>query len=167
MDKRYLLILIIIIICCINLVIIVNNSDVVGSATATAGKYVFSMPSGFSLYENNGNSALIENNNELSIYFESNLTDSDTYNNLLNKINNESNDKILSKGTLNIDNTSVDTVYFQTTHNVNKSAFYFEKDNTHFKIVISNFNYDADSNLTLSYATLIIKSTHYNYKMGK
>lgn len=167
MDKRYLLILIIIIVCCINLSIIVDNSDTIGSATVSAGKYVFSIPNGFSLYENHANSAIVQNNNGLNIYFESKLNDSDTYNNQLNYIDNKSDDKILSKGTINIENISVNTVYFQTKENTNKSIFYFEKDNVPFKIVISNFNYNTDRNLTLNYVQLIIQSTHFNYKMER
>ena len=165
MDKRYLLILIIIIVCCINLSIIVNNSDTVGSASAIAGKYVFSIPEGFTLNDNNGNSATIKNNENVTIYYESDLSDSDTYNSLLNHIENKSNNKILSKGTFNLENISIDTAYYQT-NDTYKVAFYFEKDNTPFKIIMSNFNYDTDRNLTLDYATYIIQSTRFDYKTG-
>lgn len=166
MDKRYILILIIIIICLANLSIIVNNSDVVGSATATAGKYLFSVPHGFSLFEKHSNSAFIRNNDDMSIYYQSDLNNSDTYDKRLSYLDNESDDKILSKGSFNLDNISVDTVYYQTINNTNKSAFYFEKNNTQFKIIMSNFNYNTDRNLTLEYATIIIRSTHYDYKLG-
>ena len=165
MDKRYLLILIIIIVCCINLSIIVNNSDTIGSASAIAGKYVFSIPDGFSLYENNGNSATIKNNEDVSIYYESNLSDSDTYDSRLNFIENKTDYKLLSKGTVNLENISIDTIYYQI-NDTYKVAFYFEKDNTSFKIIMSNFNYDTDRNLTLDYATYIIQSTRFDYKKG-
>lgn len=164
MDKRYLLILVITLVCCINLSIIVNNSDIIGSASGTAGKYTFSLPQGFSLHSNMDNSAEIRNNNGMNIYLESNLTDSDKYDNRLNFIENDSNSQILSKGTINIENISVHTVYFQTANNTNKSVFYFEKFNTPFKIVISSFNYENDRDLTLNYVTLIIKSIRLDYK---
>ena len=164
MDKRYFLILIIIFICCINLSIIVINSDVVGSASTNAGKYIFSIPKEFSLYENRGNSALIRNNDNMSIYFESNLSDSDTFNNKINHLENNTDYRLLSKGTLNIDNISVNTVYFQTTNNTNYANFYFEKDNIPFKLVMTDFDYNTDRNLTLEYATFIIQSIHFDYK---
>ncbi len=163
MDKRYLLILAIVIICCINLSIIVNNSDIIGSASVSAGNYLFSAPEGFSLYENNGNSAVIRNNN-MSIYFESDLSDSDSFDKRLNYIENETSDTILSKGTLSVENISVNTVYYKTPDNDNNSAFYFEKENATFKIIISNFNYNTDRDLTLDYVKSIIQSTHLNYK---
>lgn len=167
MDKRYLLIFIIIIICLANLSIIVNNSDVVGSASVSVGKYIFSIPKDFSLDENNGNSAYIENkNNNISIHIETNLSDSDTYNRRLNYIENETNNTILSKGTVSIENITVHTVYYKTMKNNNKSAFYFEKNNTQFKIIVSNFNYNEDRDLTLDYITFIIKSMEYDYKTG-
>ena len=163
MDKRYLLILIIIVICCVNLSIIVTNSDIVGSASASAGKYLFSIPEGFSLYENAGNHAIIQNHEGVKIYFESDIKNSDTYDNRLNYIENESDMKILSEGTITIENITVDVGYYQT-NNTNKSVYYFEKNNTPFKIVMSDFNYDTDRNLTLDYATLIIQSTRFDYK---
>ena len=168
MDKRYLLIIIIIIVCCANLSIIVNNSDDVGSASVSIGKYLFSTPKDFSLSENNGNSAIINNEkNNMSIYVETELSDSDNYNRRLNYIENGTNDTILSKGTVSIEYLTVNSVYYKTTNNNNQSAFYFEKDNTPFKIVVSNFNYNNDRDLTLDYITFIIKSMTYDYKTGK
>ena len=164
MDKRYFLILIIIIICCINLSIIVNNSDTVGSASTSIGKYLFSVPEGFSLYENNGNSAVIQNENNTTIYVKADVSDSDNYLKRLDYIENDTTDIIISKGSFSIDNISVDAVYYQSTSKVNKSTFYFEKDNTPFKISMSGFNYNNDRNLTLDYVTHIIQSTHLNYK---
>lgn len=163
MDKRYFLMLLIVIICCINLSIIVNNSDIIGSASVSAGNYLFSAPDGFTLYENNGNSAVIRNNN-MSIYFESDLSDSDNFNKRLDYIKNETNDTILSTGTISIENISVNTVYYKIHDNDNNAVFYFEKDNTTFKIIVSNFNYNTERDLTLEYVTFIIQSTHLNYK---
>lgn len=164
MDKRYYLILIIIFVCLLNLQIIVNNSNEVGSASVSAGRYLFSIPNGFSLYGDSDNSAYIQNADGLKIYFESYLRDSDTYNMQLNYIDNETSDKILSEGTINIENISVNVVYFQTTNNTNKSIFYFEKDEVPFKIVMSGFNYNTDRDLTIDYVTLIIKSTRFDFK---
>ncbi|WP_407423095.1 hypothetical protein [Methanobrevibacter sp.] len=164
MDKRYLLILVVIIICGINLSIIVNNSDIVGSASVSVGKYLFSMPEGFNIYENNGNSIVIQNKDKITIYFDTNLGSADNYDKRLKYIDNTTTDKILSKGTLTIDNIKVDSVYYQNENHTNMSAFYFEKDNNPFKIVVSNFNYNDDRNLTLEYITDIIQSTHLDYK---
>ena len=166
MDRRYLLMLIIIIICCINLSIIVNNSDIVGSASASVENYLFSVPEGFSLYETNGDSTVIQNkNNNIDIRVETNLNNRDNYYERLNYIENETNNTILSEGTVSIDNITVYSVYYKTNDDINKSAFYFEKDNRQFKILVSNFNYD-DRELTLDYVTYIIKSIKYNNKMG-
>ena len=167
MDKRYLLIIIMIIICSINLSIIVNNSDVVGSASVSIGKYLFSTPEGFDLTENNGNSATIKNkNNNMIISVETNVSDTDNYYSRLNYIENNTNFTILSKGTVSIENISVSTAYYKTITNNNRSVFYFEKDNTQFKIKVSNFDYTKDRDLTLDYITFIIKSIEYDYKMG-
>lgn len=163
MDKRYLLILVIIIICCVNLSIIVNNSDIVGSASASAGKYLFSLPDGFSLQESSGNSTVIQNNKGVRIYLESSIDKSDNYNRTLDYLENESDIEVLSEGTLNIENITVDTVYFQS-NNTDRVAYYFEKDNTPFKIVMSNFNYDNNRNLTIEYVTDIIQSIRFDYK---
>ena len=164
MDKRYLLILVVIIICGINLSIIVNNSDVVGSASVSVGKYLFSMPEGFNMHENNGNSVVIQNNDSVTINFDTALDSSDTYNNRLRYIDNQTTNKILSKGTLTIGNIKVDSVYYQSENHTNNSAFYFKKDNKPFKIVVSNFNYNNGRNLTLNYVSDIIQSTHLDYK---
>ena len=164
MDKRYLLILVVIIICGINLSIIVNNSNIVGSASVSVGKYLFSMPEGFFIHENNGNSVVIQNNDKVSIYFDTNLGSADNYDKRLKYIDNTSTDKILSKGTITIDNIEVNSVYYQGKNHVNKSAFYFEKNNNPFKIVVTNFNYDNDRDLTLEYIKDIIQSTHLDYK---
>ena len=51
MDKRYLLMIVIICVCLANLYIIADFSDVVGSASVDTGNYTFSLPKGFSLYE--------------------------------------------------------------------------------------------------------------------
>ena len=165
MDKRYLLILIVVIICCINLSIIVNNSDVVGSASVSVGKYLFSMPEGCHMYKDNGDSVVIQNNNNnMAIYYETDLNDADTFNKRLNYIDNGTTYKILSQGTLTIENITVNSVYYQSVNHTNTSAFYFEKDNNQFKIMISNFNYNNDRNLTIDYVTQIIQSTHIDYK---
>jgi len=166
MDKRYLLMLLIIIICCINLSIIVSNSDIVGSASIGVGDYLFSVPQGFNLYESDGHSVTIQNKNNIAIQVETNLSEKDTYYSSLNYIENRTNATILSEGTISIENISVNTVYYMTSDNKNMSALYFEKDNTPFKIIVSNFNYDNDRDLTLDYSTFIIKSIKYNYKMG-
>lgn len=164
MDKRYLLILAVIILCGINLSIIVTNSDVVGSASVSVGKYLFSMPEGFDISENNGNSVVIQNKDKVIIYFNTNLDSVDNYDNQLKSIDNTTTYKILSKGSLTIDNVKVDTVYYQNVNHTNISVFYFEKENNPFKIVLSNFNYDNDRNATLNYITDIIQSTHLDYK---
>ena len=166
MDKRYLLMLLIIIVCCINLSIIVNNSDIVGSASIGVENYLFSVPEGFNLYENDGHSVTIQNKDNITMYIETNLSNNDNYNSRLNYIENGTGDTILSKGTVSIENISVYTVYYRTSDNVNQSAFYFEKDNEPFKIVASNFNYNNDRDLILDYSTFIIKSLKDNYKMG-
>ena len=158
--------LIIIILCCINLSIIINNSDEVGSASVSIGKYLFSVPEGFNLDENNGNSAMIKNKNNTNIYVETNLNEYDTYKERLNHLGNETNSTILSKGTVSIENLPVSTVYYRTEYD-NMSAFYFEKDNTQFKIIVSNFDYDNERDSILEYATFIIKSIKYDYKSTK
>lgn len=164
MDKRYLLILAVIILCGINLSVIVTNSDIIGSASVSVGKYLFTMPDGFDIHENNGNSVVIQNKDKVTIFFDTKLASADNYDKRLKYIDNETTNKILSKGSLTIDNIKVDSFYYQNENHTNLSAFYFEKDNNLFKIVVSNFNYDNDRDLTLKYITDIIQSTHLDYK---
>lgn len=165
MDKRYLLILIIIVVCCINLFFIVENSYDIGSASATVGRYTFSMPSGFSLYNSNTNHAYIHNDeNNISINYDYDISKKDTYESMLNYINNQTDDKVLSNGTIKINDLEVDAVYFQSDNHTNESAFYFEKDNVPFKLMLSGFNYDKDYDLTLDYVKFIIQSTRFDFK---
>ena len=79
MDKRYGLILIIFIVCIVNLFIVSDVSDVVGSASAECGDFIFSLPEGFTLYDSNPKHVLIRNSDGIEINVYSSIDSSDTY----------------------------------------------------------------------------------------
>lgn len=165
MDKRYFLIIFIAIFCLINLYVIADFSDVVGSSYADVGKYTFSLPSDFNLVNSQDSSVVINNPNNLYIAVFS-LDYSDyNYTEGLENLKNSTTVNIVSMGTLNIDNISVDAVYYEDfKSNSNKSIFYFHKDNHPFRINMENFDID-NKEYTINALEDIIQSIKLNYKI--
>lgn len=165
MDKRYILILIVIFACLTNLYFISSFSDVIGSASVEGGNYIFSIPSGFSLYDSDNDHVLIHGGPgglDISIFFR---IGNDNYQSLMSKINNDTNYKILSNGSLNTKNTNIDCIYYQRLDDgQNRSTFYFTKYDHNFRVTMINFNYDNDRNKTMEYIDLIADSVRINYK---
>lgn len=167
MDKRYFIIILIIVVCLVNLYVIADFSDVVGSSYTDVGKYTFSLPPGFDLGGSQDKSiAVIHNpktNMDIAVY----SLDKDDYNYSLglNQLKNNTAVKIVSNGTLNVDNISVDAVYYEDlSTNTSKSIFYFHKDNHPFRINIVNFDMN-NKNETINNLVLIIQSIRLNYKI--
>ena len=167
MDKRYLLMIVIIFVCFVNLYLIAVNSDVVGSATVEVGQYTCSIPHGFSLYDSDKNHAyLIDTNSKIIIHIYANLSDNSTYDNKVNEIINNSDYKLLSNGTINMGGIDIDSIYYREyDNNQNRSTFYFTKENETFRIIIMDFNYDADLNKTLDYVAVIVDSMKKDYRL--
>lgn len=167
MDKRYFLIIIIIGVCCINLYMISNVSDVVGSASADAGKYTFTLPNGFSLYEHPRSEAQIFNpDSNITIRIFTTLGKHDNFSTKYEEIDNDNNFKILSNGTINDNGIIIQSLFYQEIENSNnRSTFYFTKDNNNFRILAVGFNYDSQKNETIDIVTQIIDSIRINYKL--
>ena len=165
MDKRYILIFIIIIVCCVNLSVIANSSDIIGSASVEGGHYIFSIPSGFSLYESNNNHVLIHNGDS-GMYIDIFLKISkDNYQSKLKEINKDKDYIILSNGSLSVEDINIDAIYYQNVSNhENRSTFYFNKFDNNFRITMLNFNYENDKNMTIEYISDIVSSVRVNYK---
>ena len=165
MDKRYVLIIIIVVGCCINLFIISNSSDMIGSASVECGNYIFTMPSGFTLYDSGVNHVLIHDSKtgaNVDVY--SHLDSSDTYENKLSQITNDSY-TIVSNGTINVEGIVVKSVYYTKNDTQdNRSTFFFEKDGNRFRVLMAGFNLENDRNVTIDYISEIAQSIKYNYK---
>lgn len=165
MDKRYFLIIIIIFVGCINLYMITEVSDVVGSASVNVGKYTFTLPNGFSLYDTNTNDIMISNpNSNMKVYVYSSLDKKDTYENKSAAI--AGNYKVLSNGTIKYDDMEIHSIYYQNRDSSRKHAtFFFTKYNNTFRILINDFDYGTQKNETIDIATGIADSMRINYKI--
>ncbi len=168
MDKRYFLMIFIIIVCCSNLYFVSEYSNVVGSASANFKEITFSLPPHFDIVSSNNKYVQLFNQDfgYINVAY-SDLNSSATYKNRLDLLENSSNDKILSCGTINYNNINVDSVYFENNDSDgtinNQSAFYFTKDNLLFRIEMITFD-SNNRNSTIDNLKFIIDSIRYNYK---
>ena len=168
MDNRYLLIMVVILICLVNLFIISSNSDEIGSASVIVGDFMFELPKNFNILESTGDHISLQNfdtNLNVNVYTNQNKTYD--FNKTVSKINNETNVKILSNGTINVNNILVNAIYY--THypentSGNYSAFVFSKDGHTFQINMKNFNYKNDLNYTVEVLDVIVSSIRVNPK---
>ena len=167
MDKRYLFIFIIVFICCINLYFIAINSDDVGSATVASGDYICAIPQGFSLYESNKNYVhLFDADSKVVIDVYTHISKNNTYDKKLVELNNNSNVRVLSNGTINVEDMTIYSIFYrQADNNQNRSTFYFTKDNNNFRILITDFDYEKDYNKILDYVDIISTSMRRDYRM--
>lgn len=170
MDKRYLLIIIILIMGLTSLFFISSNSDMVGSASVNMRDFIFSLPEGFILDHSDKDSVTLYNEKDnLYMYFQV-VDDSNTYDSLLNWMNNSSSYVILSKGSIKINDIDVDTVYnkhyYDNNQYSNSSVFYFNMYDTNLKVEITGFDYDKDRNQTIDILVDLISSLKPNYQMG-
>lgn len=168
MDRRYLLIIVIIILGSINMFFIAESSDIIGSASVSFDGYTVSIPKGFSLMNTNENSVVINNPNS-NLYIAIYSIDKDyDYEKFLDNINENNSYKVLSKGTINIKNVTVDSLYYygpDSRGNVgNRSIFFFEKLDSKFEIQMTNFDYNHREK-TIEALTLIVDSLRDDYKM--
>jgi len=167
MDKRYLLIIVIIIVCCFNMFIISNFSDIIGSASIDCNNYTFSAPSGFALYDSTQKYILIHDSNSgMNIYLYDSLSSSETYKNKIKDIQDNGNDRLLKKGTLDVDGIKVYSIYYQRNDSGQyRSTFYFNKFGNDFRILITDFDYESDYDKTIKYAEDVITSLRINHKV--
>lgn len=170
MDKRYILIIIIIVICSINLFFIASHSDEVGSASVIVGKYIFSLPENFTIGDISNNQVSLHNQvTGLNVEVYTNQNNNYDFQKKLDALNNSSDVKILSNGTIDVNHVDVDVVYFTSGLNsdnsqVNRSTFIFSKNNASFQIEMRDFNYHEDFNKTVDILNYIVNSIRLNYK---
>lgn len=167
MDKRYFIIIIIIFVCCFNLFMIANFSDVVGSASVHVGNYTFSLPEGFTLYDNENNRVHIYNSNtkaHIMVYYP--IAKDDTFLNKYNEIKNDSQYRVLSNGTVTSNGITIESVFYQKTSDLdNRSTFYFTKYDEHFRILLSGFDYNTHKNETINIVTQIVDTIRTNHEV--
>lgn len=167
MDKRYLIIIFIIFFCGIDLFFVANNSEMVGKASVDFDNYTFSVPRDYSLMNTFDTFVQIYNPNLGYLAFGYN--DSANYTQSLEIINNKSNQKILSNGTINVDNITIYSIYFESIDDsnvsTNRSYFFFNKYGHSFKISMVGFNYDDDRNKTIDVIGEIVGSLRHNKKV--
>ena len=166
MDKRYLLIILIVCICCVNLFIITNVSDIVGNASVDAGNYTFSLPKGFSMYDNTATRVQISNpDTKMNIWFFSELVTNDTFQNKYHEIDQGKGFKVLSNGSIKDEGINIDSVFYQSTEDSsNRSTFYFTKDNHNFRILVEGFDYNTQKEEVINLVADIIASIRINHK---
>lgn len=168
MDKRYLLIIVITLICLVNLYIISSNSDEIGSATVIAGDYMFKLPENFDILPSNGDPVSLQNHdNNLNVKVYTNQKKTYDFNKKVEQINNHSNAKILSNGTINVSGVTVDAIYYTYyPENIsgNFSVFIFSKEGSQFEVDMNNFNYKNDLNNTIETLDSIVDSIRVNHK---
>lgn len=169
MDKRYLIIFIIIILCCVNLYVISDYSDVIGTASLNIDNYTCSLPQGFSFYKS-GNNEFTIYNSESGMYVNIYSNPNDNYTSMLANINGSKDRTLLSEGTININNVDIQSIYYNyTDSNTNvvstRAAFYFTFDETDFKILISNFDYNNEREDTIRILGEIVNSFRVNHKL--
>lgn len=170
MNKQYLVIIIILIMGLTSLYFISINSDVVGSASISVNKYIFSSPEGFVLDYSKSNEVALHSSSEenLSMYVTI-IDDSNYFPSFLDWLENNSDYTILSKGSIKVNDIDVDTVYNRHKLNNNLSnncsIFYFNKYGTNFKLEITGFNYDTDRNKTMNFLIDVVTSLKPDYKI--
>ena len=168
MDKRYFFIIIIIFMGCINLFLVASNSDVIGCASVNFDGYTFSLPSGVNVL-NTYEKYVQLSDEHLNCYISVSVNDNpyNTFESNLNKLNNSSEYKVLSKGIIDVGNIPVSSIYYQSSDSSknisNKAMFFFEKDNTQFEIKLSSFSY-SDRDKTIDVVSYIVESLRLNYK---
>ena len=169
MDKRYFLIIFIIGVCVVNLYLIANVSDIVGSASVDVGNYTISLPNGFSLYDQDSNQVLLSNpDTKMDIQFFSKVGHRDTFKNKVAEINNDTQFKVLSNGTIDNDGVLVNSLFYQRHDNArNFSIFYFTKEDHDFRIIVRGFDYDSQKDQVIDIVCDIVTSIRLNYKIQK
>lgn len=167
MDKRYFIIIIIIFVCCINLYLVSNVSDVIGSAYVDTGNYTLTIPNGFSLQEDKSNQVMIYNpNSNMYITIISSLVKNDNFLNKYEEINNDTDYKILSNGTINFNGIEIDSMFYQNVKNLdNRSTFYFTRYDNNFRILITGFDYNTQKDEVINLTCAMIESIRFNYKI--
>lgn len=166
MDKRYLLIILIICVCFVNLFMITNVSDIVGNASVDAGNYTFSLPKGFSMYDDTATRVQISNpDTKMNIWFFSELGKNDTFINKYHEIDQGKGFNVLSNGTIKDNDINIDSVFYQSTEDSsNRSTFYFTKDGHDFRILVEGFDYNTQKEEVSQLVVDIIESIRINHK---
>lgn len=164
MDKRYFLIIVIFVACMFSLYNIALNSDVIGSANVECGKYICTLPNGFSKYDSDNTHVVCSDGKGMTIYIYTDLSNNSNYANKLLDIDQNKDYNIKSNGTINFNGLNIDSIFYYKENGSNRSTFYFNKNNDNFRIIITGFNYDTQYNETMDIACTIADSMRLNHK---
>lgn len=169
MDKRFILIILIIILGVFNLYIISEYSDVIGSASVDVSKYTFSLPKDFILLNTNNQNDVAIYNTKTGLNIMVSVIPKYNSSYKFASINNDTNTTVLSNGTINRNDITIDSIYYNNVNHGNKppsvAIFYFKKDDASFKITMDNFNYESQREETIDALLGIIDSIRINHKM--
>ena len=169
MDNRFILIFFIIIACVFNLFLVAEYSDVIGTASVDVSKYTFSLPKDFILLETTDQNSILITNTKSGLDIAFSVISNDYSSNFkLNELQNDSRYSVISNGTINRDDVSIESIYYKHINsNNNKSdaaIFYFNKYDASFKVRMENFNYDLQRNETIDSLSYVVDSLRVNYK---
>ena len=165
MDTRYILIIVIIIFSGLSLYFIAENSDVIGSASVNFDKYTCSIPTGFKLMDTFENRVSLEGPNGLNVAIYSSDSSKQNYTSSLNSLSKNSDYKILSNGSVNVSDISVDSIFYYKKNSgdsSNRSVFYFEKYGSSFRIECNSFNYNNDKDNVINLVGYFVESLRVN-----
>lgn len=165
MDTRYILIIVIIIFSSLSLFFIAENSDVIGSASVNFGDYTCSIPSNFNLMDTFDNRVSLQGPDGLNVAIYSSNGSKQNYTSSLNSLSKNSDYKVLSNGSVNFTDVSVDSIFYYKKNSgdtSNRSVFYFEKYNSSFRIECNSFNYDTDQDKIIDFVGYFAESLRVN-----
>lgn len=168
MDKRFIIMFFILIAGIFNLFFISEYSDVIGSASVDVSNYTFSLPEEFVLLNTNNAESISIYNSKSGLHIMVSVIHDYNSSYKINQLNNDSRYDILSNGTINIGNKTIDSIYYNDVNIKNKSSvaiFYFNKFNATFKVNMDNFDYETQRNETIDAITDIVTSLRINYKV--
>ena len=151
MDKRWILILIILIAGCACMYHIVDSSNSVGDAITVVNKTVITLPSGFTIGDDDRSSVTLVNENNNETIFIEDLGKSDTsldnFKNDLNRFYESNNIHVLNNETLNIKDSPVYRINLKNdTNGVDSTFVYMYSCNHTFNVKFNGYSNEDDLN---------------------
>lgn len=168
MDKRWILVIAILIIGFASLYIIADTSNDVGNAIASVDGVIVTLPPDFTNFQTNEKSVNIENKyTHEKLYFKSAAEGDrafESYNNTINKFNNDENIEITNTTTMRFDNVTSYVIYYQNSSSGEAKeymrAYFYNFDNT-FLVTMWNYNGTERGNANLKF---VIENLYPDYK---
>lgn len=165
MDKRWIYILIILIIGISCLFLIAESSTTIGKATVKVGSYLITIPDSFNIDTTGGNNTHLINRNTHEYIIVEDLGKGDFIDDNMGKkmsdLQNSGKNKVVENITVEIDNSSIPTIYYEDYNNTFNQISYTIKYNHTFSIRSTHFH---DNNTLKENTKFIIDTLSPNYK---